>query len=164
VPRLGCAGSKGFPNLTDKDWLHGGDGGDSWSRPSLEGRIGMMPPMGAAVGSPTMSRTWPTTCCRCPAGARRRQVAAGQAEVRCLRGLPRCRRQGQSALGAPNLTDKIWLYGGSLATGHHRDHQQGSQQSDAGLQGPARPEGKIQVLAAYVWSLSNAPKTASAQK
>jgi len=44
-------GSKGFPNLTDKDWLHGGSH-EKIQESLLKGRIGNMPPMAAAVGTP----------------------------------------------------------------------------------------------------------------
>jgi cytochrome c oxidase cbb3-type subunit 3 len=44
-------GSKGFPNLTDGDWLHGGTS-DKIKETITKGRIGQMPPMAAAVGSP----------------------------------------------------------------------------------------------------------------
>jgi len=44
-------GSKGFPNLTDKDWLHGGSH-ENIQESLLKGRIGNMPPMAAAVGTP----------------------------------------------------------------------------------------------------------------
>ena len=43
-------GSKGFPNLTDSDWLHGGTP-DKIDETITEGRHGQMPPMAAAVGS-----------------------------------------------------------------------------------------------------------------
>ena len=44
-------GSKGFPNLTDGDWLHGGTT-DKIKETITKGRIGQMPPMAAAVGTP----------------------------------------------------------------------------------------------------------------
>jgi cbb3-type cytochrome c oxidase subunit III len=70
--------------------------------------------------------------------------------------------KGNPALGAPNLTDKIWLYGGSLAAVVETINKGRSNQMPAfkDLLAP----GKIQVLAAYVWSLSNAPKAASCAK
>jgi len=43
-------GSKGFPNLTDADWLHGGTP-DKIIETLTQGRIGQMPPMAAAVGT-----------------------------------------------------------------------------------------------------------------
>jgi cytochrome c oxidase cbb3-type subunit 3 len=53
-------GSKSFPNLTDGDWLHGGTPDDQET--ITKGRIGMMPPMAAAVGRRKMCATWPTMC------------------------------------------------------------------------------------------------------
>ncbi|MGA0881772.1 MAG: cbb3-type cytochrome c oxidase N-terminal domain-containing protein, partial [Burkholderiaceae bacterium] len=44
-------GGKGFPNLTDADWLYGGDAA-AIKTGILEGRMGMMPPMADAVGGP----------------------------------------------------------------------------------------------------------------
>ncbi|WP_019373556.1 cytochrome-c oxidase, cbb3-type subunit III, partial [Melaminivora alkalimesophila] len=43
-------GSKGFPNLTDGDWLHGGTP-EAIRQSITEGRVGVMPPQAAAVGS-----------------------------------------------------------------------------------------------------------------
>ena len=64
---------------------------------------------------------------------------------------------GNPALGAPNLTDKVWLYGGSLATVTESINKGRNNQMPAfgELLGP----GKVQVLAAYVWSLSNGTAT-----
>ncbi|MBN4688365.1 c-type cytochrome, partial [Escherichia coli] len=42
-------GSKGFPNLTDTDWLYGGDH-ETIMESIAKGRHGVMPPMAAAVG------------------------------------------------------------------------------------------------------------------
>jgi cytochrome c oxidase cbb3-type subunit 3 len=44
-------GSKGFPNLTDKDWLGGGTP-DIIKNTIVKGRTGNMPPMAAALGAP----------------------------------------------------------------------------------------------------------------
>ena len=44
-------GSKGFPNLTDADWLHGGSP-EKIAETITRGRIGAMPPMAVAVGTP----------------------------------------------------------------------------------------------------------------
>ncbi len=71
--------------------------------------------------------------------------------------------KGNPALGAPNLTDKTWLYGGSVATIVETINKGRANQMPAfkDLLG----EGKVRVLASYVWGLSNAPaKSASAQQ
>ena len=82
-------GSKGFPNLTDRDWLHGGTPEKIEETITL-GRTGIMPPMAAAVGS-----------------------AAGRAQRRQLRAEPvgqpaqrdrRRSRAGRSSSSAPPAT------------------------------------------------------------
>jgi cytochrome c oxidase cbb3-type subunit 3 len=63
--------------------------------------------------------------------------------------------KGNPALGAPNLTDKVWLYSGSEAEisatiTNGRNNQMPAWKDFLG-------EPKVHVLAAYVWSLSNKP-------
>ncbi len=48
-------GSKGFPNLTDKDWLYGGTP-EVIKTTIMKGRHGVMPPMAAALGGATGCR------------------------------------------------------------------------------------------------------------
>ena len=43
-------GAKGFPNLTDNDWLYGGEP-ENIKTTILDGRQGMMPPFGPALGA-----------------------------------------------------------------------------------------------------------------
>jgi len=68
--------------------------------------------------------------------------------------------KGNQAVGAPNLTDAIWLYGSSEVTiaeginkGRHLDLAEGHlpMPGHKDTLGP----GKVQILAAYVWGLSN---------
>ena len=54
-------GSKGFPNLTDDDWLHGGTP-EKIEETITQGRNGVMPPMAAAVGTRRTCTTSPITC------------------------------------------------------------------------------------------------------
>ena len=56
-------------------------------------------------------------------------------------------------LGAPNLTDRTWLYGGSLATVMDTINRGRTNQMPAF--GELLGEGKVHLLAAYVWGLSN---------
>jgi cytochrome c oxidase cbb3-type subunit III len=85
-------GSKGFPNLTDSDWLYGGSFADI-QKTIGEGRNGVMPPMAAAVG-----------------GAEDVHNVA-QYVLSCRAGCHGADGKGNTAMGAPNLTDKIWLHG-----------------------------------------------------
>ena len=68
---------------------------------------------------------------------------------------------GNQALGAPNLADKVWLYGGSADTIMEtiRKGRNSTMPAFEEFLG----EDKVHVLAAYVWSLS-AEKKALAQK
>ena len=60
---------------------------------------------------------------------------------------------GNTALGAPNLTDDIWLYGGSRAAVEDsvRHGRNGVMPAWKDILG----EDKIQLLSAYVYSLNN---------
>ena len=64
-------------------------------------------------------------------------------------------------MGSPNLTDKTWLFGGSLATITETIRQGRSSKMPAFKE--FLGEAKAHVLAAYVWSLSN-KSAAIAQK
>ena len=62
---------------------------------------------------------------------------------------------GNQALGAPNLTDKVWLHGGGLET--IKETITKGRNSTMPAFADFLGEGKVHVLAAYVWSLSNSP-------
>jgi cytochrome c oxidase cbb3-type subunit 3 len=145
-------GNKGFPDLTDGDWIHGGDPA-TIEQTILHGRHGQMPPMAAAVGSD-------------------RDVENLAHYVRSLSGLPvdplkaaqgkgkfvacsachGAEGRGTPALGAPNLTDKVWLHGGDLATIMETINKGRDNRMPAF--GEILGEPKAHVLAAYVWGLS----------
>ena len=69
--------------------------------------------------------------------------------------------KGNQALGAPNLTDKIWLHGwGEEAIGHIVTN--GKQNVMPAFEKRLSPE-QIHVLAAYVWNLSQTTAVAAAK-
>ena len=155
-------GSKGFPNLSDTDWLHGGDGA-TLVKTITEGRMGVMPPMAAAVGTASDVENVANFVLSLSGSAHDAVKAElGKPKFAACAACHGAEGKGNPALGAPNLTDKIWLYGGSLAAVVEGINKGRSNQMPAfkDLLAP----GKIQVLAAYVWSLSNAPKAAPAPK
>ena len=147
-------GSKGFPNLTDNDWLHGGSPEKIEETITL-GRTGIMPPMAAAVGSAAdvhdvaQLRAEPvgrvrTTRSRPPSGKTKFVVCAA------------CHGadgKGNQAIGAPNLTDNIWLHGWG-EDGDRRHRHQRQDQRHAGARRPARRRSRSTCSASYVWSLS----------
>jgi len=109
-------GSKGFPNLTDNDWLHGGTP-EIIKTTIMEGRHGVMPPMGAAVGSDDDVKNVAHYVLSL-SGSSHDPIKAvfGKSKFGACMACHGPGGTGNQALGAPNLTDKIWLYGGGVDT------------------------------------------------
>ena len=104
-------GSKGFPNLTDTDWLHGGSP-EAITRTITKGRIGVMPPMAAAVGTPDDVKNvanYVLSLSNAPHDSLRAQL--GRSKFTACAACHGIGGVGNQALGAPNLSDKIWLHG-----------------------------------------------------
>ncbi|MDH5361278.1 MAG: cytochrome-c oxidase, cbb3-type subunit III [Gammaproteobacteria bacterium] len=147
-----AGGGAGFPNLRDKDWLYGGSA-EAIKTSIMHGRRGMMPPWGAALGEQGVDEV--TTYVMSLSG---RQVDAAKASAGKTRFNMMCVAchaadgSGNQAMGAPNLTDKIWLYGGSekAIQASIRDGRSGVMPAHKDFLG----EDKVHVLAAYVYSLS----------
>jgi cytochrome c oxidase cbb3-type subunit III len=150
------AGSRGFPNLTDKDWLYGGDPA-TIKLTITEGRNGIMPPFGPALGEQGTKDV-----------AHYVMSLSGMANdsIRTARGKPLFAQtcaachgaegKGNPLLGAPNLTDRTWLHGSdepviieTITRG--RNSQMPAHKE---LLTPA----KIHLLSAYVYSLSQPQK------
>jgi cytochrome c oxidase cbb3-type subunit 3 len=146
-------GNKGYPNLTDNDWLHGGTP-EIIKATIMKGRHGVMPPMGAAVGSDEDIANV-AQYVKSLSGATADPIKAvfGKAKFSACMACHGPGGGGNQALGAPNLSDKVWLYGGSADTiietiKKGRDNNMPAFEEFLG-------EDKVHVLAAYVWSLSN---------
>lgn len=145
-------GSKGFPNLADNDWQWGGEPAAIVETIS-NGRMGVMPPH-AQLGAETVKDLahYVRSLSGLPADSVR--VTKGQEAFGTV-GCSGCHGpdgKGMHAVGAPNLTDKIWLYGSSEATiietiTKGRTNQMPAWKDFLG-------EGKVHVLSAYVLSLS----------
>ncbi len=148
-------GSKGFPNLTDSDWLWGG-APEQIKLSIIAGRQGMMPPMAAALGTPDDVHNMAQYVLSL-SGAAHEQAKAVQAKDKFMvcAACHGADAKGNPALGAPNLTDKIWLYGGSAKTIAETINL--GRQNQMPAFGDFLGEAKAHVLAAYVWSLSNQP-------
>jgi cytochrome c oxidase cbb3-type subunit 3 len=104
-------GSKGFPNLTDGDWLWGGDLAVV-KETIAKGRQGMMPPMAAAVGTPDEVRQvaqYVLSLSDSPHDSLAAQL--GKAKFATCAACHGPAGKGNAALGAPNLTDNVWLHG-----------------------------------------------------
>ena len=152
-------GSKGFPNLTDTDWIHGGTPEKIEESITL-GRQGYMPPMAAAVGTPEDVHNVANYVLSL-SGSPHDSIAAaaGRPKFAVCAACHGPGGQGTPALGAPNLADKIWLHGwGEDAIVEMVNHGKLNVMPAQG--GRLLPE-QIHVLAAYVWSLSQSALPAS---
>ena len=145
-------GSKGFPNLTDTDWLHGGSP-ENIEESITQGRQGMMPPMAAAVGTPEDVHNLANYVLSLSGGANNSIAsAAGRPKFALCAACHGTDGKGNQALGAPNLTDKIWLHGwGEDAIVAMITNGKINVMPAQG--GRLTPE-QIHVLAIYVWGLS----------
>jgi cytochrome c oxidase cbb3-type subunit III len=147
-------GSKGFPNLTDADWL-GGDGGLDYIQKTItEGRQGMMPPMAAAVGGPEDVKNVANYVLSL-SGSAHNNIAAqlGKAKFGACAACHGPEGKGTPAMGAPNLTDKVWLHGwGEDAI---IAMVNGGKTNVMPQHGTRLTPEQIRVLGAYVWSLSH---------
>jgi cytochrome c oxidase cbb3-type subunit 3 len=152
-------GSKGFPNLTDGDWLYGGEHA-TIVKTITEGRIGMMPPLAAVVGDAKDLRNVAHHVLSLSGGAHDAiAAAAGKPKFAVCGGCHGADGKGNPALGAPNLTDKVWLHGwGEEAIVAMVTH--GKTNVMPAQAQRLTPE-QIHVLGAYVMSLSRSRTTAS---
>jgi cytochrome c oxidase cbb3-type subunit 3 len=152
-------GSKGFPNLTDNDWL-GGSGPDYIAKVIVEGRQGAMPPMAAAVGTGEDVRNVANYVLSL-SGSPHDNVAAqlGKAKFAACAACHGPDGKGNQALGAPNLTDKVWLHGwGEQAIVAMIN---GGKTNVMPPQGRLLTPEQVHVLAAYVWNLSQSARAAA---
>jgi cytochrome c oxidase cbb3-type subunit 3 len=147
-------GSKGFPNLTDADWL-GGDGQPAYIHQTIaQGRQGVMPPMAAAVGTAEDVRNlahYVLSLSGSPHDSvRATQGAAKWGACAACHGAD---GKGMHATGAPNLTDQVWLHGwGEEAI--VRAIEKGFN-NVMPAQNALLTDAQIHVLTGYVWKLSN---------
>lgn len=150
-------GARGYPNLTDDAWLYGGSP-QAIKTTLTNGRQGMMPPMGAAVGGEEGARdmaVYVLSLSRPGIADDPQKAAAIERAKPKFAVCAACHGQdgtGNQALGAPNLTDDAWLYGSDMDAIVHTIMQGRSGMMPA-FKDVLSPE-RIHVLTAYVYSLS----------
>ncbi|MDR0212603.1 MAG: cytochrome-c oxidase, cbb3-type subunit III [Comamonas sp.] len=146
-------GGKSFPNLTDGDWLHGGTP-EKIKETITNGRIGMMPPMAAAVGTGEDVRNvanYVLSLSGSPHDAVK--ASLGKSKFVACAACHGMDGKGNQAMGAPNLTDDVWLHGwGEQAIMNIVNN---GKHNEMPAQKEKLTEAQIAVLASYVWSLSN---------
>ncbi len=149
-----AGGVKGFPNLRDDDWLYGGNP-DTIKASIMNGRQGMMPSgkMNGLATDADISNT--VQYILSLNSAEHDATAATEGEKTFKRICFACHGpegKGVQAMGAPNLTDSTWLYGGSVAdvTETITKGRQGRMPAHGDFLG----EAKVHLLATYIYSLS----------
>ena len=148
-------GSKGFPNLADHDWLYGGAPAQIVET-ITKGRAGAMPPMGAAVGTSDDVKNvanYVLSLSGSPHDSLRAQL--GRSKFAACAACHGNDGKGNPALGAPNLTDDIWLHGWGEQAIIAMINQGKTSMMPA--QAGKLTEAQIHVLSGYVWGLSNKP-------
>jgi cytochrome c oxidase cbb3-type subunit 3 len=150
-----AGGGIGYPNLTDDRWIWGGTP-EAIETTITSGRSPVMPPFAPAIGG---EEGIPAVAAYVLSLSGRKVDAelakAGEAKFKTIciacHGME---GKGNQALGAPDLTDHDWLYGGTeaaIAEGL-RNGRMGKMPAHGDLLGPDR----VHLVAAYVWSLSHA--------
>lgn len=146
-----AGGSKGFPNLGDGDWLYGGEP-EAIKTSIASGRNGVMPPMGAALGADGIKELTHYVLSLSGSNHDAALAEKGKARFALCAACHGTDGSGNQQLGAPNLTDKIWLYGGSEAV--IAETISNGRINAMPAHGELLGEGKVHVLAAYVYGLS----------
>ncbi len=145
-------GVRGYPNLRDHDWLYGG-APENIKQTIMEGRQGAMPPWGELLGHEGVFQV--AQYVQGLSGRQVDSVVAYQGKQLFDKNCAVCHGaegKGNQALGAPNLSDNVWLYGGS--------QKQIIESITSGRNGvmPAHKEflgaAKVHLLAAYIYGLS----------
>lgn len=150
-------GSKGFPNLTDHDWLWGGTP-DKIHETIAQGRLGVMAPWGPVLGEERVKDVANYVMSLSKPKGQYDEARAARGEALFHGGPANCftchgdKGQGIQGLG-PNLTDNVWLWGNSekaiietITNGRNSQMPtwEGFLDND-----------KIHILTAYVWGLSH---------
>lgn len=146
----------GAPNLADIDWLYGGDG-KAILTSILDGRHGAMPAWGPQFGDAGVENLANYVLSLSGAPHDAAKAATGKALFTVCAACHGPDGKGNQAIGAPNLTDTIWLYGGDLESVETtiRDGRGGIMPSWRARLG----ENDARVIAAYVYSLSHGDPT-----
>ena len=151
-------GGYGYPNLTDDDWLYGGTP-ETIVQTITHGRNGLMPPLGAVIGGePGIKQVAQYVLSL--SGRPHDAKLAEQGEVHFRTLCAACHLPtgtGTQAVGAPNLTDGIWLHRGRVTD--IEDMVRNGKRNQMPAQGEILEPEKIHLLALYVYSLSNSPDT-----
>jgi len=157
-----AGGGSGFPSLRDKDWLFGGEP-EAIKASIMQGRNGTMPPLGQALGGEAGVKEVANYVLSLSGAPHDASLAAkGKEKFAVCAACHGPEGKGNPQIGAPNLTDQIWLFGSSenavietITRG--RVSQMPAHKDLLG-------EAKVHLLAAYIYGLSLEPGVDPAQK
>lgn len=143
-------GARGFPNLTDNEWLYGGAPAQI-EQSIVSGRAGVMPPLAGVFPTEEALDEMVRYVQEMPDGMNTESPAHQRYMTLCIA----CHGPtgaGVQALGAPSLIDDVWLYGSSAAETRISiaEGRAGEMPANGALIGADR----ARILAAYVYSLS----------
>lgn len=146
-------GAKGFPNLRDNDWLYGGEP-ENIKASIMHGRTGAMPAWEASLGEEGVEQMASYVMKLSGRSVDDKLAAAGKEKYATLCvGCHMPEGTGNHAIGAPDLTNNTWLYGGSP-----KAIKQTIAKGRTGRM-PAHDEflgeAKVHILSAYIYSLSH---------
>ncbi|WP_019616663.1 cytochrome-c oxidase, cbb3-type subunit III [Psychromonas ossibalaenae] len=144
-------GSTGFPNLADNDWLYGGEP-QAIKDSIMHGRQGIMAAWKDILGEQGIKETAAYVLKLSGRRVNAIEAQAGEERFVMCAACHGADGTGSHALGAPNLTNKIWLYGGSRKAVEDsiRNGRSGVMPAWSEILG----EDKIHVISAFVYSLS----------
>ena len=145
-------GNYGFPNLTDNDWLYGGSP-DQIKQTITLGRAGSMPAWGPIIKESGVIAA--SEYVMSLSGQEHDAALAAEGKTVFAQNCVACHGadgKGNHALGAPNLTDDVWLYEGTRSGIRHSVRNGRSNVMPA--QQDKLKADKIHLLAAYVYGLS----------
>ena len=148
-------GGNGFPDLSDNDWLWGGKP-EQIMESVTKGRNGNMPPQIQAIGgTPADAKAvanYVMSLSGLPHDAA--QASIGKGKFMACAACHGADAKGNVALGAPNLTDKVWLMGVPSEANIVDQITNGKTNVMPEWHTKLKPE-QIRLVSAYVWSLSN---------
>ena len=146
-------GGKGFPNLGDDIWIWGGEP-ETIKTSIRDGRTGVMPPMGAVVGGPEDIKDT-ANYVRSLSGLEHDAARAEKGKVKFMAICAACHGvdgKGKREVHSANLTDENWEYGGTEAIIIQTITK--GRTSVMPSHKHLLDDGKLHLLAAYVYSLS----------
>ena len=147
-----AGGARGFPDLTDNDWIWGGKPGEIHAS-ILNGRTGTMPAWGSVIDK--QKTEYLVQYIVSLTGRKHKATDAVRGQKVFSQYCAACHgadAKGNQLLGAPNLADKTWLYGASI--GRIMDSISNGRTGQMPAHKNFLGEDKVHVLAGYVYGLS----------